>query len=329
MISIFNGRKRALGGETSEVFAQVGVKFREHLHYLRGAKLHVFLAISLHANENGWAWPSVSLLAKETGYNPGTINDALKDLCDLTINGERLLLKFQPKNKGNGQFHSNHYLIFPSAAEVEEYKDRGLHNTVSNLPSRENPVTGKPVDKEEPSSKVETTEHGADAPPADLSPAKQELTAQEAVGEAALDAAFGPRKTPKADSITSNGDWTKGAPEPWRTWGAESAELDKQKSKYGPNAEPVLRLGHELDRALGLRPIWERPRKVKSWMSGIHACLLAAEWDADLVLMTARKMREDKLTIKSPWSIEGMVAAAAAEKRSGGAGGAVFGRLQV
>ena len=166
MISIFNGRERTLGGETSKVYAQVGVGFRDHLHNFKGAKLGVFLAISLHANKGGWAWPSVSLLSKETGYNAGTINRALKELCTLTIKGERVLLKWQPKQKDSGQFHSNHYLLFPSASEVAEYRAKGMRNTVNNLPSVENTVTVKDTDKVEPSLKVETTKHVANATPA-------------------------------------------------------------------------------------------------------------------------------------------------------------------
>jgi len=166
MISIFNGRERTLGGETSKVYAQVGVGFRDHLHNFKGAKLGVFLAISLHANKGGWAWPSVSLLSKETGYNAGTINKALKELCALTIKGERVLLKWQPKQKDSGQFHSNHYLLFPSASEVAEYRTKGMRNTVNNLPSVENTETGFSPDKVEPSLEVEPTKHVATATPA-------------------------------------------------------------------------------------------------------------------------------------------------------------------
>ena len=149
-------------------------------------------------------------------------------------------------------------------------------------------------------------------------------------GEIALDAIFGPRATPKAEPVTSTGDWTQKVSEPWRTWGAESDELQRQKRRFGTNADAVLRLGCDLDKALGLRPIWSRPKSVKGWTAGLAACLEAAgEYDRALVMETARKMREDKLTIKDPWSIEGMVAAAAAEKRSGGAGNGQFGSLSV
>lgn len=122
MISIFNGRKRALGGETPSVFAQVGVDFREHLHKFKGARLGIFLAISLHADENGWAYPSYGLLNRETGYGKDTIARALADLCKMTVNGQRVLLRFQPYDSEAKRWMSNRYLIFPSAEEIARYE---------------------------------------------------------------------------------------------------------------------------------------------------------------------------------------------------------------
>jgi hypothetical protein len=58
MISFFNGRTRSLGGQSTAVFAKVDVAFRDYLHLLKGAHLGVFLAIALHCNEEGWAWPT-------------------------------------------------------------------------------------------------------------------------------------------------------------------------------------------------------------------------------------------------------------------------------
>jgi len=125
MISIFNGRKRTLGGETRDIYIQVNVDIRDHLHLFKGALLNVFMAIALHADEEGWAFPDYSLLAKETGYGEDTIRRALADLCDLRIEGHRVLLRYQPK-RGDGTFSSNHYLLFPSVEEVAEYEAAGV-----------------------------------------------------------------------------------------------------------------------------------------------------------------------------------------------------------
>jgi hypothetical protein len=125
MISFFNGRKRSLGGETTEVFAKVDVSFRDYLHLLKGAHLGVFLAIALHSNEEGWAWPSYSTLARETGYSEDTIRRTLTYLCELEIDGHRILLRYQPKTN-DGTFQSNRYLLFPSAEEVARYEGQGV-----------------------------------------------------------------------------------------------------------------------------------------------------------------------------------------------------------
>lgn len=154
MITIFNGRKRTLGGGTEEVWAQVDVGFRDRLQLFKGARLGVFLAISLHANEEGWAWPSYDLLAKETGYNRNTVSEALAELCKLEIEGQRVLLRYQPQAEQGGQFASNRYLIFPSPADVAKHEGAGVSHlgadarrvteTGTDLPCTENPYTGKP-----------------------------------------------------------------------------------------------------------------------------------------------------------------------------------------
>jgi hypothetical protein len=127
MITIFNGRKRSLGdgsGPQSEVFAQMSVQFRSHLHHFKGAKLAVFLAIALHADQDGWAYPSRELLCKETGYNLTTVALALSELCEESIEGHRVLLRGQPRMAKGGTFANNTYLIFPSADEVRKFEQQ-------------------------------------------------------------------------------------------------------------------------------------------------------------------------------------------------------------
>jgi hypothetical protein len=125
MIAFFNGRKRGLGEPpASQVYAQIDASFREYLHLLKGAKLAVFLAIALHANEEGWSWPSYETLSRETGYDLHTIRTALTELCSLEINGQRLLLRYQPA--GGGRFESNRYLIFPTPEDVKQYEKVGV-----------------------------------------------------------------------------------------------------------------------------------------------------------------------------------------------------------
>lgn len=315
MISIFNGRKRTLGGETSEVYAQVGVKFREHLHHFKGAKLAVFLSIGLHANENGWAWPSVSLLAKETGYNQGTINDALKELCTLTVNGERVLLKFQPKKKNDGQFHSNHYLLFPSAAEVDEYRDKGIHNTVHNLPSTEKPETVKPPDKEEPAFEEEPTKHVATATPPTSEPT-EEPASEELEGESLVAEFFGPKTAKETQPVKH---WSEVVTEPWATWGYRSDEFHRQIARFGDSGRIVQELGYKLEEATGLHPVWSNKKKVKWWSSGLWELYEEAGYSIPTAIEAARVLRQSKMTIASPYSLVNQARALATEKNGVGA----------
>ncbi len=188
MITIFNGRERKLGGSTTNIFAQINVEFRQHLHHLKGAPLGVFLAISLHANANGWAWPTRELLARETGYGVQTISIALARLCEIEINGQRLLLKYQPRTGIAGTWESNNYLIFPSPTEVRAYgkgaqmelllppctgfpytADPSTVQPSTVQPATVQPATEKPYTKEnhlkgEPKDKEETEEKPDTAP---------------------------------------------------------------------------------------------------------------------------------------------------------------------
>ena len=159
MIQIFNGRTRGLGQEAQHaVYLQVSVQMRQHLHHFKGARLGVFLAIALHSNADGWAWPSMAVLKAETGYNVQTISQALRDLCVLTIDGQHVLLAVQDRVTG-GTFATNRYLLFPSDADVACYAGETddpqaappLDVPYPATPSTEKPTTAQP-DTARPSS---------------------------------------------------------------------------------------------------------------------------------------------------------------------------------
>ncbi len=140
MISIYNGRRRALGNEeTKDVHLQISVKMRKHLHHFKGARLGVFIAIALHVDERGWAWPPFTLIKKESAYqSDDTVYRALADLCGgvvkgqrvraLTIKGHRVLLRTKtapphaPAGLQDGK--RNFYLFFPTPEEVEAYEEK-------------------------------------------------------------------------------------------------------------------------------------------------------------------------------------------------------------
>ncbi len=122
MITIFNGRSRGLGSQPlKDIYVQVSVDLRKYLHLFKGAKLNVFLAIALHGDSQGWSKPSTRTLRRETGLSSDTIFRTLAELCELVVEGHRVLLRKGVRRPG-GQFSSNNYLIFPTEEEVAKFE---------------------------------------------------------------------------------------------------------------------------------------------------------------------------------------------------------------
>ena len=98
-------------GSTEEVYVQFDVSFRNaQLAQLKGALLAVFLCISLHINEEGFSFPSVALISKETGYGKDTVHKAL-----LTLVGMGYISKARKRDSKTRKFRSNIYRIFPKS----------------------------------------------------------------------------------------------------------------------------------------------------------------------------------------------------------------------
>lgn len=126
LMSIYNGRTRDLGGaEDNSPYIKVQARFRKHIKHFKGARLAVFMAIALHIDEEGWSYPSIPLLCEETGYNKGTVSAAITDLCEMEIEGERVLLAIQVKE--GRHFAQNRYLIFPSKDDVRQHETEGAY----------------------------------------------------------------------------------------------------------------------------------------------------------------------------------------------------------
>ena len=115
-IKIFNGHEYyitdtgEMGGRT-KIAVQLSVRFREQqLRQLKGPILAVFLCVALHINEKGRAWPSIKLIAKETGYNKDTVYKCLAGL-------ERMgyISRVQKSDRETGKFTSNVYQLFPKS----------------------------------------------------------------------------------------------------------------------------------------------------------------------------------------------------------------------
>ena len=139
-ITIFNGHQfyitdTGTTGKCSQVSVQLSVRFREkQLRQLKGPVLAVFVCIALHINEEGRAWPSAALIAKETGYNEDTVFSCLKSLEFMGY-----ISRVQMSDKGTGRFGSNVYQLFPKS------RCRKTLEHHRNQPSRVSAGTVAPV----------------------------------------------------------------------------------------------------------------------------------------------------------------------------------------
>jgi hypothetical protein len=143
VISIFNGRSRALGGDGSkdDIYLQVSVRLRKYLRLFKGAKLSVFMNIALHSDKDGWSKLDVDFIRREGGYSRDAIYEALSGLCELQINGFRVLMRDQSRDT-DGKFGPNYYLIFPTEEEIAKYETPYL-NFGDGSPPTESPPTRK------------------------------------------------------------------------------------------------------------------------------------------------------------------------------------------
>jgi hypothetical protein len=84
----------------------------------------VFTCLSLHADQNGRCWPSISLIAEETGLTAKTIHTAIKHLCTVKIDGKSIL-SIEPRYSESGRQTSNLYTVFPDGEGVNITRGEG------------------------------------------------------------------------------------------------------------------------------------------------------------------------------------------------------------
>lgn len=121
LVKILRGQWRGLGDTGQGLGLIFDFNFRQYLHHFKGARLAVLMAISLHADEQGQAYPSYDLLQKETGYQRDTIARALDDLTKMVVEGSRVLLRYRLRDEQGQYTGSNRYIIFPTPDEVTQY----------------------------------------------------------------------------------------------------------------------------------------------------------------------------------------------------------------
>jgi len=164
----------------------------------------------------------------------------------------------------------------------------------------------------EPSLTVIKPSHGADAPSTVTPP-------QEPVGEELITEYFGP--PPERLPATKTPHYTQQMAEPWTHWGGGSEEMQRQLNRFGERGRTVQRIGYELERLYGMRPLWSDKAAVKSWMSGISTNLQEAEGNEKLITQAAQELRDAGLEIATPYSLRKKIASLAAKVRSPGNNG--------
>lgn len=131
--------------------------------------------------------------------------------------------------------------------------------------------------------------------------------------EAALVEAFG--DPPERPERKPPPHWHELVQDPRVLWGNHSDTFNKLVQQYGENGVKVKFLGYDWEQLTKLEPDWEDKNAVKSWSSGLAACLTAAGGDASIVLDATRKAIEDGLTISKPYSAVEVTRALCGERK--------------
>ncbi len=135
---------------------------------------------------------------------------------------------------------------------------------------------------------------------------KQESTLSEHFGERSER----PKRKPQPG-------WMQTAREPWAMWGAQSDEFQRGLRQYHEAGHKVQRLGYDWQRLTQCPLDWGDKQAVKTWSSGLWACLKAAGGDAAIVLDATRKAIQEDLTIANPYSVLKMTQALVGERKRG------------
>jgi len=114
-----------------DVFVKLSVTFRDNmLRKLKGAKLSVLLCIALHCNRNMAAWPSLALIAQETGYSEQSVRSAIQGLAEMR------LVEISAQFNESGAQTSNNYRINGYLSMTN-----GLQGSTNNTPPGDSSYT--------------------------------------------------------------------------------------------------------------------------------------------------------------------------------------------
>lgn len=153
MFQIFKGGWRGTDGvQDNYTYLNVGVDFRQSLHLFKGAKLAIFLCIVLHMDQDGECFPSYDTIQKETGYKRAAIANALEELCEMELDGKRVLVRWRKRGEDGRYQGSNHYKVFPTNDELVEsssFLPLPGKRTLVNMNGGKSELEVKPIEDEE------------------------------------------------------------------------------------------------------------------------------------------------------------------------------------
>lgn len=128
-----------------DVYLKVDVKALRNglLKQVNGSDLTVLMAIASYMNINGTCYPTQRQLADVTGMSLTTINRAIKNLLEITVNGHPVL---ERKLLGSGSKKSSVYTIFdiaPVEDDMDVDMDVATQETKPSETPSEKPKTAK------------------------------------------------------------------------------------------------------------------------------------------------------------------------------------------
>jgi hypothetical protein len=126
VFKIFYGAWRGLepGERKSVPYVQVAFETRRFLKYFKGSALAVFLCLVLHMDQDGHCFPRYAQIRSETGLSLATISRALDELCELRIEGQRVLLRYRVRDERQCFVGGNHFIVYPSGQQLAEHEAR-------------------------------------------------------------------------------------------------------------------------------------------------------------------------------------------------------------
>ncbi len=113
MLAIGNCSCPLQGSDKEGRYLHVAPSLRDCLRLFKGCRLSVLMALALQSDEEGMVMVDKDMLSAETGYNKVTIAYTIADLCRVTFNNHRVLVRCD-QSTGNIASSQLSYVLFPN-----------------------------------------------------------------------------------------------------------------------------------------------------------------------------------------------------------------------